>query len=82
LKMDLTEGSETSANINQTPGSHPKVDKLNTEHGGSLKSRISILDHYANGIPYICDVRTHKNTLTVSVFLCVLKSYLCVIPLA
>jgi hypothetical protein len=31
LKMDLTESSETSANINQTPGNHPKVDMLNTE---------------------------------------------------
>jgi hypothetical protein len=30
LKMDLTEGSETSANINQTPGKHPKVDTLET----------------------------------------------------
>jgi hypothetical protein len=28
LKMDLTEGSETSASINQTPGKHPKVDTL------------------------------------------------------
>jgi hypothetical protein len=28
LKMDLTEGSETSANINQTPGKHPKVDTV------------------------------------------------------
>jgi hypothetical protein len=39
LKIDLTEGSETSANINQTPGKHPKVDTLNTEHGESLKPR-------------------------------------------
>jgi hypothetical protein len=31
LKMDLTEGSETSANINQTPGNHPKVDILNVQ---------------------------------------------------
>jgi hypothetical protein len=38
--MDLTEGSETSANINQTPGNHPRFDILNTEHGESLKSRI------------------------------------------
>jgi hypothetical protein len=37
--MDLTEGSETSPNINQTPGNHPKVDILNTEHSESLKSR-------------------------------------------
>jgi hypothetical protein len=26
------------SNINQTPGNHPKVDILNTEHGESLKS--------------------------------------------
>jgi hypothetical protein len=25
--------------INQTPGNHPKVDILNTEHGESLKPR-------------------------------------------
>jgi hypothetical protein len=41
LKMDLTEGSETSANINQTLGKHPKVDTINTEHSESLKSRIN-----------------------------------------
>jgi hypothetical protein len=29
LKMDLTEGSETSANIRQTLGKHPKVDTVN-----------------------------------------------------
>jgi hypothetical protein len=37
--MDLTEGSETSANINQTLGKHPKVNTVNTEHSESLKSR-------------------------------------------
>jgi hypothetical protein len=31
MKMDLAEGSETSVNINQTPGNHPKVDILNLE---------------------------------------------------
>jgi hypothetical protein len=39
LKMDLIEGSETSANINQTLGIHPKVETVNTEHSESLKSR-------------------------------------------
>jgi hypothetical protein len=29
LKMDLTEGSETSANIKQTLGKHPKVNTVN-----------------------------------------------------
>jgi hypothetical protein len=37
--MDPTEGSETSANINQTLGIHPKVETVNTEHNESLKSR-------------------------------------------
>jgi hypothetical protein len=37
--MDPTEGSETSANINQTLGMHPKVETVNTEHSESLKSR-------------------------------------------
>jgi hypothetical protein len=39
LKMDLTEGSETSATIKQTLGKHPKVNTVNTEHSESLKSR-------------------------------------------
>jgi hypothetical protein len=40
--MDLTEGSETSANIKQTLGKHPKVNTVNTEHSESLKSRITL----------------------------------------
>jgi hypothetical protein len=40
--MDLIEGSETSANINQTLGIHPKIETVNTEHSESLKSRIII----------------------------------------
>jgi hypothetical protein len=43
LKMDLIEGSETSANINQTLGIHPKIETVNTEHSESLKSRTIIL---------------------------------------
>jgi hypothetical protein len=37
--MDPTEGSETSSNINQTLGIHPKVETVNTEHSESLKSK-------------------------------------------
>jgi hypothetical protein len=40
LKMDLTEGFETSANINQTLGKHPKVNTVNIEHSESLKSKM------------------------------------------
>jgi hypothetical protein len=36
--MDPIEGSETSANINQTLGIHPKIETVNTEHSESLKS--------------------------------------------
>jgi len=38
--MDLTEGSETSTIINQTPGNYPKESLLYSVQGESLKSRI------------------------------------------
>jgi hypothetical protein len=41
--MDLIEGSETSANINQPLGIHPKIETVNTEHSESLKSRTTKL---------------------------------------
>ena len=44
--MDLIEGSETSANINQTPENYPKESLLNSVNGGSLKSRNNDLYTY------------------------------------
>jgi hypothetical protein len=38
--MDLTEGSETSAKLNLTPGKYPKENIQVSEHGENLKSRI------------------------------------------
>jgi hypothetical protein len=38
--MEQIECSETSANINQTPGKHLKDSTLNVKHGESLKSRM------------------------------------------
>jgi hypothetical protein len=38
--MDLTEGSETSAKHNLTPGKYPKEHTEDSEHGENLKSRI------------------------------------------
>jgi len=38
MKMELIEGSETSAIRTQTPGNYPKENMLHIEHGGSLKS--------------------------------------------
>jgi hypothetical protein len=37
--MDLTEGSETSAKLNLTPGKYPKENIKISEHGKNLKSR-------------------------------------------
>jgi hypothetical protein len=42
MKMDTIEGSETSANINQTLGIHPKIETVNTEQSESLKSSINV----------------------------------------
>ena len=46
--MELTQGSETSANYNLTPGKYPKEYIQYSNHGESLKSRIwlSRLSHY------------------------------------
>jgi hypothetical protein len=38
--MELTEGSETSANHNLTPGKYPKKYTQYAKHGEILKSRI------------------------------------------
>jgi len=40
MKMELIEGSETSAISVVTPGNYPKENILHTEHGESLKPRI------------------------------------------
>ena len=41
MGMEPTESSETSAiNVIWTPGTYPKDNKLQLEHGESLKSRI------------------------------------------
>jgi hypothetical protein len=37
--MELTQGSETSANYNLTPGKYPKEYMQYSNHGESLKSR-------------------------------------------
>jgi hypothetical protein len=38
--MDLTEGSETSAKHNFTPGKYPEEHIQDSEHGENLKSSI------------------------------------------
>jgi hypothetical protein len=38
--MDLTEGSETSAKLNLTPGEKPKENIQHSENGETLKTRL------------------------------------------
>jgi hypothetical protein len=40
LKMELIQGSETSANHNMTPGKYPEENIQYSNHGESLKSKI------------------------------------------
>jgi len=54
MKMEQTECSETSAYKIQMPGNYPEENIQHTEHGESLKSRISDL---------VCTERSHKNIL-------------------
>jgi hypothetical protein len=42
-KMEQTECSETSAYKIQTPGNYPEENIQHTEHGESLKSRITCI---------------------------------------
>jgi hypothetical protein len=50
LKMDLTEGSETSAKLNLTPGENPKENTQDSEHCETLKSRTQfMLDTVCHG---------------------------------
>jgi hypothetical protein len=41
MKMEQIECSETSAYKIQTPGNHPEENIQHTEHGESLKSKVS-----------------------------------------
>jgi hypothetical protein len=49
MKMELIEGSETSAIRTQTPGNYTKENILHKEHGESLKSLIFCV--YLDGFP-------------------------------
>jgi hypothetical protein len=48
LKMDLTDGSETSAQLILTPGKYPKESIQDSEHGENLKSRSIFIPLDAN----------------------------------
>ena len=51
--MELTQGSETSANYNLTPGKYPKEYIQYSNHGESLKSSIDIYGVYTVYTVYI-----------------------------
>jgi len=68
MKMELIEGSETSAISIATPGNYPKENILHTEHGESLKSRTFRLGYKNHSVYAVSDTsrlfpdkyKTHK----------------------
>jgi hypothetical protein len=60
--MELTEGSETSANHNLTPGKYPKEHAQYSKHGESLKSRISTISLLPNKVQYKLSPRKTRVT--------------------
>jgi hypothetical protein len=48
--MDLIEGSETSANINQTLGIHPKIETVNKKCDVSSRTKRVLPDGLHNNI--------------------------------
>ena len=55
LKMELIEGSETSASQNPTQGKYPKEYVQDSEHGESLKSRIIKIIKYLQVLQHVSD---------------------------
>ena len=64
MKMEQTECSETSAYKIQTPGNYPKESIQHTEHGESLKLRITEIPHLKKNINPGCGVLS-LNTVSV-----------------
>jgi len=62
MKMELIEGSETSAISIMTPGNYPKENILHTEHGESLKSRTFLCLWFTASLIYINNCPTRRNT--------------------
>ena len=54
-KMELIQGSETSANYNLTPGKYPKGNIQYSNHGESLKSWINLLNYWGSGMAHMWD---------------------------
>jgi hypothetical protein len=64
--MDLTEGSETSANHNLTPGKYTKEHIQTSKHGESLKSKtIARYGTQQNEINFIFAVTRTPNHTTL-----------------
>jgi hypothetical protein len=71
LKMELIEGSETSANHNRTPGKYPKEYIQDSKHGESLKSRnIKLHENSSCGSRFVtcgrADGRTDRRKIKVA----------------
>jgi hypothetical protein len=71
--MDLTEGSETSAKLNLTPGKYPKENIQDSEHVENFKSRIYVTSLLAAqslivwSLRMLCMIGPAGQALTVTV---------------
>ena len=69
MKMELIEGSETSAISTVTPGHYPKENILHIEHGESLKSKVTAVFTSLNTAALQCSVpTTNFNLLAPELF--------------
>ena len=75
--MELTQGSETSANYNLTPGKYPKEYIQYSNHGESLKSRHIIILHQHVLVNPVIIIRVsyNKNTINIQIIfqICMIK---------
>ena len=63
MKMELIEGSETSAISFVTPGNYPKENILHTGQGESLKSSFNMYFFYSVGMYCIIHAITCRTTV-------------------
>jgi hypothetical protein len=57
--MDQTEGSETSAKLNLTPGKYPKENMQDSEHSENLKTSI-LLCLFSHGLGALFIFQLHN----------------------
>jgi hypothetical protein len=66
LKMEPTQGSETSAYQNLTPGRYPKEYTQYSTHGESLKSSMAHLVSSSTALAFLTNVSENRQSTSPS----------------